>query len=88
MATRSDTVGFEFSTGDAPAPHFNGQGSFVVSIGNAVKGGCYRVYATESLSEPFKPIGEIVVASADGVLDFAVETSGKPSLFIKVGSAE
>ena len=78
----------EFSTGGAPAPRFDGQGSFVVSIGNAVKGGRYRVYATESLSEPFKPVGEIVVASADGVLDFAVETAGKPSLFIKVGSAE
>ena len=78
----------EFSTGGAPAPHFNDKGSFVVSIGNAVKGGRYRVYATESLAEPFKPIGEIVVASEDGVLDFAVDTVGKPSLFIKVGSAE
>nr|MCR5840253.1 hypothetical protein [Kiritimatiellia bacterium] len=78
----------EFSTGGAPAPHFDDQGSFVVSIGNAVKGGRYRVYATESLSEPFKPVGEIVVASEDGVLDFAVDTVGKPSLFIKVGSAE
>ena len=78
----------EFSTGGAPAPHFDSQGRFTVSIGNAVKGGRYRVYATESLAEPFKPIGEIVVASEDGVLDFAVDTVGKPSLFIKVGSAE
>ena len=78
----------EFSTGGAPAPHFDSQGRFTVSIGNAVKGGRYRVYATESLAEPFKPIGEIVVASEDGVLDFAVDTAGKPSLFIKVGSAE
>lgn len=77
-----------FSGNGAPAPRFDGQGSFVVSIGNAVKGGRYRVYATESLSEPFEPVGEVVVAAADGVLDFAVETEGKPSLFVKVGAAE
>ena len=78
----------EFATGGALAPHFDSQGRFTVSIGNAVNGGRYRVYATESLSEPFEPVGEIVTAAADGVLDFAVETAGKPSLFIKVGSAE
>ena len=77
-----------FSGNGAPAPRFDGQGSFVVSIGNAVKGGRYRVYATESLSEPFEPVGEVVVAAADGVLDFGVETEGKPSLFVKVGAAE
>ena len=84
---------------DAPAPVFGGDGVpapsfgvdkasgnpvFTFSIGNAVKGARYRIYKTESLSEPFEPVGDVIEATADGLLDFAVPTADKPSCFFKV----
>ncbi len=73
-----------FSGDGAAAPHMDGQGRFVVAVGNAVAGGRYRLYATTSLSEPFEPVGEAVTAMADGVLEFMVDANGSPSLFVKV----
>lgn len=73
-----------FSGEGVAAPHMDAQGRFVMSIGNAVAGGWYRLYATPSLSEPFEPVGEAVLATADGVLEFAVDTNGAPSMFVKV----
>ena len=73
-----------FSGAGTSAPHMDAQGRFVMSIGNAVEGGRYRLYATTSLSEPFQPVGDIVTATEDGVLEFAVETNGAPSMFVKI----
>ena len=73
----------------APAPSFgvdkaSGNTVFTFSIGNAVKGAKYRIYKAESLSEPFVPFGDVIEATADGILDFAVPTADKPSCFFKV----
>ena len=73
-----------FSGAGASAPRLDAQGRFVMSIGNAVAGGRYQIYATTSLSEPFQPVGDIVTASADGALEFAVDTNSSPSLFVKI----
>lgn len=73
-----------FSGSGTSAPRLDAQGRFVAAIGNAVAGGRYRVYATTSLSEPFEPVGEAVSATADGVLEFVVETNGAPSLFVTI----
>ena len=72
-----------------PAPSFgvdqaSGNKVFTFAIGNAVKGVKYRVYKTESLSEPFVPVGEAIEATADGLLDFAVPTADVPSCFFKI----
>jgi surface protein len=73
-----------FSGSGTSAPRLDAQGRVVAAIGNAVAGGRYRVYATTSLSEPFEPVGEAVSATADGVLEFVVETNGAPSLFVTI----
>jgi hypothetical protein len=73
-----------FSGTGASAPRIDAQGRFAMAIGNAVAGARYRLYATPSLSEPFQPVGDIVTATEDGVLEFAVETNGAPSTFGKI----
>ena len=72
-----------------PAPAFgvdqsSGNTVFTFSIGNAVKGVKYRIYRTESLSEPFEPYGVAIEATVDGILDFAVPTADAPSCFFKI----
>lgn len=79
----------EFGGEGVPAPSFgvdqsSGSKVFTFSIGNAVKGAKYRIYMTESLSEPFEPYGEAIEAAADGSLGFAVPTSEMPSCFFKI----
>lgn len=73
-----------FSGAGASAPRIDAQGRFSMAIGNAVAGARYRLYATPSLSEPFQPVGDIVTATEDGALEFAVETNGAPSMFVKI----
>ena len=72
-----------------PAPAFgvnqaSGNPVFTFSIGNAVKGARYRIYKAESLSEPFVPFGDVIEATADGILGFAVPTADEPSCFFKI----
>lgn len=72
-----------------PAPAFgvdqsSGNPVFTFSIGNAVKGAKYRIYKTESLSEPFVPFGDVIEAGDSGILDFVVPTADEPSCFFKI----
>lgn len=59
-------------------------GTFEFSISNVKAGFYYTAYVTDDLTKPFVASDVCVCADADGLLDFSIPTSDRPSLFVKV----